>query len=417
VSNEKRPRVVIVGAGFGGLSALKALANKDANVLLVDRNNYHTFLALLYQVAAAELEPAQIAHPVRTILRKMRNVRFGMTEVQRVDLARKVIETDIRDIPYDYLILSPGSVTNYYGVAGAAENTFPLKSMDNAIRLRNHILECLELAVRDPDPDRKQRLMNLVIVGGGATGVEMAGALAELLRGPLSRDYPNLDFGKAQVVILEATDKLLPGFPDPLQEYAADRLRRMGVDVRFNAAVARVTKEDVTLADGAKILTETVCWTAGARGSDLPASSQIPTVRSGRVKVLPTLQMADHPDVYVIGDLAHFEQDGRPLAMVAAPAIQEGTLAAQNILRQIAGQPLLEFRYKNPGIMATIGRNIGVANLWGRWQFKGFSAWVLWLFVHLARMISHRNRLFVLLDWAWDYLLHERSIRMIIRGG
>lgn len=417
MSSEKRPRVVIVGAGFGGLSALKVLSNQPVDVLLVDRNNYHTFLALLYQVATAELEPAQIAHPVRTILRRMRNVRFGMTEVKRIDLARKLIETDIRDIPYDYLILAPGSVTNYYGVKGAAENAFPLKSLDDAIRLRNHILECFELAVREPDPERQQRLMTFVIVGGGATGVELAGALAELLRGPLARDYPNLDFGKAQVVLLEATDTLLPGFPTSLQAYAAHRLRRMGVDVRFNAAVRGVTGDTVSLADGNRILTKTVCWTAGARGSSLPTSSQVPTVGGGRVKVLPTLQLAGHPEVYVIGDLAYFEENGRPLAMVAAPAIQEGAMAARNVLRQIAGQPLLEFRYKDPGIMATIGRNTAVANLWGRWQFRGFSAWVLWLFVHLIRMISHRNRLFVLLGWAWDYLFHERSIRMIIRGG
>jgi len=406
-------RVVIVGAGFGGLWAARTLARSPFEVLLVDRNNYHTFLALLYQVAAAELDPGDIAYPVRGILRGLPNVRFVMAEVKGVDFGQRAVETDGLTIPYDYLILATGSVSHFFGVPGAAECAFPLKTLEQGIVLRNHILGCFEQAAYVPDAERRQRLLTFAIVGGGATGVEFAGALAELIRGPLARDYPTLDFRKVRVVLLEARDRLLPGMPERLQTYALKRLRRMGVEVRLQAAVSRVAHDAVHLQDGTVIPAETTVWTAGVRGDPQVANWGLPTARGGRVAVLPTLQVPDHPEVYVIGDLAYFEEEGRPLPMVAPVAIQQGIAAARNILRQIAGEPPVPFRYRDPGSMATIGRNAAVVQL-GRWTFTGFPAWVLWLGVHLLRLIGFRNRLLVLINWAWDYLLFERAVRLIL---
>lgn len=406
-------RVVIVGAGFGGLWAARTLAHGPLEVLLVDRNNYHTFLALLYQVAAAELHPGDIAYPVRGILRRMPNVRFVMAEVKEVDFARRAVEMDGFAIPYDYLILAMGSVSHFFEVPGAAECAFPLKTLEQGIALRNHILGCFERAAYEPDAQLRQRLLTFVIVGGGATGVEFAGALAELIRGPLAKDYPSLDFQEVRVLLLEARDRLLPNMPERLQAYALKRLRRMGVEVRLRAMVSRVTPEAVHLQGGTVIPAETTVWTAGVRGDPQAANWGLPTARGGRVAVLPTLQVPGHPEVYVIGDLAYLEEDGRPLPMVAPVAIQQGVAAARNILRQANGEAPLSFRYRDLGTMATIGRNAAAVQL-GRWTFTGFPAWVLWLGVHLLRLIGFRNRLLVLINWAWDYFLFERAVRLVL---
>jgi len=410
---DERPRVVIVGAGFGGLWAARSLARSPVEVILVDRHNYHTFLALLYQVAAAELEAEEIAYPVRGILRGLPNVRFAMAEVKRVDLKRKVVETDGPTIPYDFLILATGSVSHFFGVPGAAEYAFPLKTLEQGIALRNHILRCFERATYTSDAQQRQRLLTFAIVGGGATGVEFAGALAELVRGPLAKDFPTLDLQEVRVVLLEARDRLLPGMPKRLQAYALKRLRQMGVKVRLQARVSRVTPEAVYLADDTLIPAETVVWTAGVRGVPQVADWGLPTARSGRVAVLPTLQVPDYPEVYIVGDLAYLEERGHPLPMLAPVAIQEGVAAARNITRQVAGKAALPFRYRNRGMMATIGRNAAVAQL-GRWSFTGFPAWILWLGVHLLRLIGFRNRLLVLINWAWDYFLFERAVRLIL---
>jgi len=413
---ERRSRVVIVGAGFGGLSALRALANSPVDVALVDRNNYHTFLALLYQVAAAELEPAQIAHPVRSILRRIPNASFAMSEVKRIDLTRRMVEGDALQLSYDYLIVATGSVSHFYKVLGASDHALSLKSLDDAVALRNHVLGCLERAVHEPDLERSQGLVTFTIVGGGSTGVEFAGALAELLQGPLAKDYPDLDLRKARILLLEAMDGLLPGFPRGLASYAERRLRRMGVEVRLGAQVSEVTSESVGLQDGTNISTETTVWAAGVHGHPLAQESGLPTNDAGRVTVLPTLQLPGHPEVYAVGDLAYMEQEGKPLPMVAPVAIQQGAAVARNIANQLSGEDPKPFRYSDPGIMATIGRNVAVACI-GRRSFTGFPAWILWLAVHIWRLIGFRNRLFVLLGWAWDYFLRDRAIRLVLKGG
>jgi NADH dehydrogenase len=406
------PRVVIVGAGFGGLWAARALAHRSFNVTLIDRNNYHTFLPLLYQVAAAELEPEEIIYPVRSILRPLANVGFLMAKVDGIDFERRVVETRVAPVAYDYLILAAGSSTNFFGVPGA-EHAYALKSLDDAIRLRNHILCCFERAASLSHPEQRKRVLSFAIVGGGPTGVEFAGALAELLRGPLRKDYSKVGLSDSKVILLEAAGSLLSGLPSRLAIYALARLRRMGVEVRLNAAVSRVEANAVHLKDGTEIPAETVVWTAGVRGARSAAAWGLPMDASGRVPTGPTLQIPGHPEAYAVGDLARFEQDGRPLPMIAPVAMQQAATAARNIQRQSSGQPLSAFHFRDPGMMATIGRNAAVAHFAGL-AITGFPAWLAWLGVHLVKLIGFRNRLMVLTNWAWDYFFYERAVRLIL---
>lgn len=413
MTNQARPKVVIVGAGFGGLAAARALALTPADVTLVDRNNYHTFLPLLYQVAAAELEATEIGHPVRSILRKLPNVHFAMAEVMGIDLERRLVHTDSYPLPYDYLVLAMGSVPNFFGVEGAQDYAFPLYSLEQGVALRGHILRCFERAVREPDPAARAQMLTFAVVGGGPTGVEFAGALAELIHGPLVKDYPTLNLDEVRVVLLEALGDVLSMLPERLRAYTRAHLRKKQVEVRLGAKVTRITPEAVHLQDGAVLPTETVVWTAGVRADAAPGRWGLPTGRGGRVTVEPTLQVPGRPHVYVVGDLALLEQSGGVLPMVAPVAIQQGEAAADNIARQIAGQSLQAFRYRDQGSMVTIGRNAGVA-LVGERTFTGFFAWAAWLVVHLVKLIGFRNRLFVLLNWAWDYFFFERAARLIL---
>lgn len=405
----ERPRVVIIGAGFAGLWAARGLSGAPVQVLLVDRNNFHTFLPLLYQVAAAELEPEAIAYPVRSILRTMPNVDFLLAEVGGLDLAGQQIQTSAGTIDYDFLVLATGSTNHFFGVPGGQEHAFPLKTMTDAVALRSQILHCYEQAAYQTDPERRRQALTFTIVGGGPTGVEFAGALAELINGPLRKDYPHLNRQDSRVVLLEAQSALLPGLPPGLQTYAQARLQRMGVEVQRQASVEEITDNAVRIAGGLTIPTQTVVWTAGVQGGEWG----LPVVRGRRVAVLPTLQSPEHPNVYVLGDLASLEQAGRALPMVASVATQQGKAAAQNILRQLRDEPPLPFLYHDKGAMVTIGRNAAVARVFGR-SFTGFPAWVLWLGVHLLNLIGFRNRLLVMLNWAWDYFLYERAVRLIL---
>lgn len=408
-----RPKVVIVGAGFGGLWAAKKFRHVPADVQLIDRNNYHSFFPLLYQVAAAELEPEDIIYPVRSILHKNPNVRFILGEVIGIDTERKTVRTHNQSIPFDYLILSVGSQPHFFGVNGAAQHAFPLRTLDDAVRLRNHILCRLEAAAVEPDPSIRKQILTFTIVGGGPTGVEYAGALAELVRTPLSKDYPDLDLREVRILLLEATNRLFNGMPERLHTYTMERFRSMGIDVQLNSTVSQITPHSVVLKDGRVIPAETVVWTAGVGGASLPQNLDFPIDRNGQVEVLPTLQVPHHAEIYVIGDLARMEQDGQPLLQVATVAIQEGEWAAGNILRQIKDNPPLPFRYHDPGLLAVTGRNAAVVRL-GRFVFTGFSAWIIWVSVHIYRLIGFRNRLMVLINWAWDYIFFDRVVRLIL---
>jgi len=412
MSHGARPRVAIIGAGFGGLWAARNLAKKPADVLVVDRNNYHTFLALLYQVAAAELEAEDIAYPVRSILWRDPNIDFALAHARRIDLKNRMIATDSEAISYDYLILATGSIYHSLGVPGVEAHAYFLKTLEEAVVLKNHIICCFEQAARETDEDRRGRLLSFVIVGGGATGVEYAGALSELVHGPLTRDYRTIDFSAVRIILVEASNSLVANMPERVRAYTLVRLREMGIDVRLGAKVGEVTPEAVILMGQEAIPTQTVVWTAGVRGEPIAGLSGLPVERDGRVPVLPTLQTPGHPEVYVVGDAAFIKEDGRVLPMVAQVAIQSAIAATKNIMRQIDGKEPQPFRYYDRGAMITIGRNsAGVAI--GSRTYTGFFAWILWLVIHLFNLIGFRNRVMVLINWAWDYLLYERAVRFV----
>ena len=408
------PRVVVVGAGFGGLRVAKGLAGVEADVLVVDRHNYHCFQPLLYQVATAGLEPEEIAQPVRQILRGIPNVRFRMASVENIDLEKREITTDDGPISYDYLVLASGSTTHFFGIESVAQKAIGLKYLNQAVEIRNRLLECFEKASAEKDSGIRAAMLTFVVAGGGPTGVEFAGALAELIRLVLVHDYTGLDVKDARVVLVEASRSILSMLAPSLQKAAIRALRQKGVDVRTGAAVKDFDGESVQLADGTSIPTHTLVWAAGVRATAVDATPSLPPVRGGRIKVEPTLQLTDHPEVYVIGDLAHVEQDGAPLPMVAPVAIQQGELTAKNLRRQIAGLPLERFIFHDKGTMATIGRNAAVCQI-GRLKLTGFPAWVMWLVVHLFQLISLRNRLLVMINWTWDYVFFDRAVRLITR--
>lgn len=411
---ESVPHVVIVGAGFGGLWAARKLAGKPVRVTLYDRNNYHTFQPLLYQVAAAEIEAEQIGYPVRGILRHMKNVQFALANVTAVNPNRHSIITSEAEIDYDYLILATGSVTQFFATPGAAEHAFPLKSMAEAVYLRNHILSCFEKAAQTEDEALRRQLLTFVVVGAGPTGVEYAGALAELIYGPLKKDFPEIDMDLVSIMLVEAADRVLNAMLEESSVYAQNQLTKMGVDLRLNLSVTAVSATDLSFADGTAQPTNTVVWVAGVGGESLPAESGIDVLRNGRVPVQPTLQLANHPTIYVVGDLAAFaEEEDELLPMVAQVAMQQGELAAKNIVRQLNDKPLEPFQYKDKGTMATIGRNRAVVNLNGR-AFKGFFAWVIWLFIHILYLIGFRNRIVVMISWAIRYLTFEQTVRLIL---
>lgn len=411
-----RPRVVIVGAGFGGLWTAKGLARAAVDVTLIDRNNYHTFVPLLYQVAAAELEPEQIAYPVRGVVRRYDNVRFVMDDVRGVDLERREVLTTDEEIGYDYLVLAAGSVTNFFGNEAVARHSFGMKDLAESVKLRSHILASCEEAAHEIDSERRRALLTFVVVGGGPTGVEFAATLAELVYSVLVKDYPEIDFKDAQVLLLEAMDTILPSLSPNLQEYTRRTLEGKGVDVRLGAMVSGATDRSVELKDGTVIPTCTLVWTAGVRASLLADKLGVEQGRGGRIPVNEHLQLSTHPEVYVIGDMALTQDaDGSPVPQVAPAAIQHGETAAANILKHLKGEELAAFRYQDRGTMVTIGRGRGVARMWGR-SVRGFTAWIAWLVVHLVKLIGFRNRLLVLTNWAWNYIFYDRAVRLILKG-
>ena len=407
-------RIVIVGVGFGGLSAARQLGGKGFDVLLIDRRNYHLFQPLLYQVATASLEQESIAHTIRAIVRGWRGIHFRLGEVSGVDLGRRQVLIGVEAIDYDYLILAPGSVTNFFGLESIRKYSYDLKQLGDAVTLRNQVLRVCERASHEPAPEARRALLTFVVVGGGPTGVEFSGALAELIRHVLSKDYPELRPSEIHVLLLEAADRLLLTFPENLSRYALKRLEQLGVEVKLKAMVSGAEDDQVILKDGTTIATRTLFWAAGVKAAPLAEALAGPHERGGRIPVQPDLSLESHPEVFVIGDAAYLKQDNQPLPMLAPVAMQQGSYAARVIVKRerSAASPSEPFRYRDKGIMSVIGRGSAVAVTFGI-KLTGFLAWLVWLGLHLFYLIGFRNRIFVMINWAYDYLLFERQVRLI----
>jgi NADH dehydrogenase len=411
--------VVIVGSGFGGLNAATHLAPAPVDVTVVDRDNYHGFWPLLYQVATAGLGADDIAHPIRSIYSRFPNVNVRLGTVTGVDLDGRVVELDGQPaLPYDYLILAAGSSTSDFGIPGVEDHAFPLKTLPDAVRLRNHILATFEQADAARAGAGDHGELTVVLVGGGPTGVEMAGALAELIGHNLAIDFHHLDLTRARVVLVEMTDRLLPGFSAASQQAALHTLEARGIEVRFRTRLAKVTADGVAFEDGSTLAARTVVWTAGVKASPLASAIAGHAGRGGTVVVEPDLTLSGRPEVFVIGDMAGaLDRHGEPLPQLAQVAIQAGRQTARNIRRRLAGQPYRPFRYRNHGIMATIGRRSAVAELPGRLRFRGTVGWLAWLGVHLVFLVGFRNRAVVLVNWAWNYITWDRASRVILDDG
>ena len=411
------PRVVVVGGGFAGLAAVKTLSKirPPVRTTLLEQHNYHLFQPLLYQLATGVVQPADIAHPVRGIIRRYRRASVRMATVTGVDFdAREVRTQEGRSFPYDYLVLAAGATTNTFGIPGVEECGFPLKTMPDALQLRAHLLRQFELADNDPS-EIDRGAMTVVVVGGGPTGVEMAGALHELFKHVLVHDFPDLDINQARVVLLEAMDHLLAPFHPSSRQHALDILQKRGVEVRLGSAMERATPDDVVLKDGTVIPTRTLIWGAGVRAHPLADVLGLEQTRGGRILVGEDLAVPGRPEVFVAGDLAGAgDGKGGLLPQVAQPAIQEAKHAAQNIERTLKGEPRTPFEYHDKGTMATIGRNAAVTELPSGARFKGPLAWYMWLVLHLAYIIGFRSRVAVLVNWIWSYFTYDRHARIIV---
>ena len=409
---KKFARVVIVGAGFGGLQAAQSLANTETEVILIDRHNYHTFIPLLYQVATAQLAPEQVAIPIRNLLRRTSNVSFLQAEVKQIDFVAQEIKTSSQIITYDYLVLATGSRSQFFGVKGAKNYAFELKTLSHAVKLRNHLLHCFELAESELEREKRQQLLTIAIVGGGATGVELAGALVELIKDSLHKDYPRLNLQEVNLIVLQSGERLLTEFPRQLGIYTLKKLRRLGVKVMLRSKVCAVSPQGLELSDHTFFPAATVIWAVGVEGA-IPKSFPFPqTAKQKKIIVLPTLQLADYPQVFAIGDLASLASQSKSLSGVAPEALQQGVYVARAIQQQLRNKKLQPFNYFNKGRLAIIGCYSGVGQI-GIFKLKGFFPWFFWLAVHLVYFPDWRNRFLNLFTWLHNYILRDRAVRLI----
>jgi NADH:ubiquinone reductase (H+-translocating) len=404
--------VVIIGGGFGGLYAARHLNRKNIDVTLVDRHNYHLFQPLLYQVATAALNPADIAAPIRSILRHQKNVDVILGEARSIDVNRKVVQLVDGELGYDYLIVATGATHSYFGHPEWEPNAPGLKSIDDALEIRRRVLIAFEAADREPNPQQRASWLTFVIVGAGPTGAELAGALSEIARHTMMRDFRHIDPKLARVLLVEARDRVLPPYPPDLSARAKTQLERLGVEVMTDAVVTSVTADAVRVGE-TSIPAHTVLWAAGVEASPLARTLGVPLDRAGRVFVEADLTIHGHRDVFVIGDLAAAKrEDGSLVPGVAPAAIQQGVHAARNIERTIDGEPMRPFHYRDKGSLATIGRAAAVADIF-HLHLSGFIAWIAWLGIHIFFLIGFRNRFFVIAQWAWAYVTYQRGARLI----
>ncbi|HDS01133.1 MAG TPA: NAD(P)/FAD-dependent oxidoreductase [candidate division Zixibacteria bacterium] len=415
---EKFPKVIIIGAGFGGLFAAKSLADKPVDVLLIDKNNYHTFTPLLYQVATCALDPSEIAHPIRTIFRKNRNVSFLLGEVAAIDPGNKQITVQTsktaEQIDYDYLIVAAGSQSNYFGSSDLETFSYDLKTLPDAVDLRNHALRLFEKAVWTDNPEEVEALLTFVVVGAGPTGIETAGALYELYNHVLDKEFSSRNL-QARVVLVEMQETVLNAYPQDLRQRAEKQLKSLGVELKLGTPVKRVQQNQVELGDGTIIPTHTLVWSAGIQGSPVANMLGIELVRGNRVEVNQQMQVIGHDQIYCIGDMSYLlDNDGAPYPQVSPVAQQQARVAAHNILAEIEGKRLQAFSYQDLGSMATIGRSRAVAWLFNRIKISGGMAWLAWLVFHLITLVGFRNRLNVFVNWVWNYITYDRSVRIIL---
>ena len=409
------PHIVIIGAGFAGLETARGLAKARVRITLIDKNNHHLFQPLLYQVAAAGLLPSQIAQPVRTIFRGQKNLNFQMGEVTDINFDEKYVKLNGSVIAYDYLVIAVGGRTNFFGFDAIEKYGLQLKDLETAINTRNHLLRMFENASREADPEKRKAMLTFVIVGGGATGVETAGILAELIEHVMVKVYPRLNLGDARVILLEASPNLISSYPDELRKATLKLLHGKHVDVKLNTKLQDYNGQCVTLGDGSIIESQTLIWTAGIKAAEIVDSLNMDKASGGRARVTPTLQLPLFPETFLIGDAAFVpDENGTPLPMVSTVAIQQGQYTANSILNLRNGRTLKPFHYNDPGLLATVGRNAAVARIWGI-SFSGFIAWVIWVFLHIYRIIGFRNRLLVMFNWALDYFFYDNQVRLITR--
>lgn len=406
-----RPRVVIIGGGFGGLYAARALRRAPVDITLVDRRNFHLFQPLLYQVATASLNPGDIASPLRHILRRQRNVRVWLAEATDIDVENHAVVLEDGRLEYDYLILATGATHAYFGHPEWERYAPGLKSIEDAFELRRRFLCAFEEAERETDPEKRQELTTFAIVGAGPTGVELAGAMAEIAQRVMPREFRAIDTTASRVLLLEGTDRVLPGYPDDLSRKAQRQLERLGVEVRTSAFVTHIDGGEVRIGDDC-IPARNVFWAAGVSASPLGHSLDVPLDPAGRVLVEPDLTVPGHREIFVIGDLAHAAHDGDMVPGVAQGAMQGGRFVARTIEADLTGRERGVFRYRDKGSLATIGRAAAVADF-GRFRAAGFLAWAIWVFVHILYLIGFRNRILVMMQWGWAYLTWQRGIRLI----
>ena len=408
-----RPRVVIIGGGFGGISAARALRRANVDITLVDRTNHFIFQPLLYQVATAALAPSDITAPIRWILRSQRNTEVLLAEAREIDIVRRVVrvDDDLRELPYDYLIVAPGSRHSYFGHDEWEPYAPGLKAIEDASEIRRRFLLAYEIAEKSEDPKEQDEYLTFVIVGGGPTGVELSGAIPFIAKKALVAEFRRIDTRRTRVILVEAGPRILPSFPEDLAQHAARDLADLGVEVRVNSFVTKVESDGI-LVGGEKIRARTAFWAAGNMASPLGKFLGAPLDSAGRVKVNDDLSVPGHPEIFAIGDLAIVQQNGRPVPWVCPAANQEGTFAGKSIIRDTRRQPRKKFHYFNKGDLATIGRSRAIADF-GRVKFTGWPAWILWLFVHIMYLVGFRNRIVVFIEWAYSYFTYQAGVRLI----
>lgn len=412
----KKHQIIIIGAGFGGITLAKSFKNKHVEVLLIDQNNYHNFQPLMYQIGTGGLEPYSIAYPVRRIFRKQKNLRFRMTKVRSVNLEKKKIKTSVGSFQYDYLIIATGSRSNFFGFESIKNKLFPLKSIPDALNMRSFIFQNLERSLTRQTDESLEEILNIAIVGGGPAGIELAGALAEMKRYVIPRDFPDLDTSKLSINLYQSSSRLLKAMSEEASQKSLEYLENLGVNVCLNSRVTNYNHDELTLSDGTSFKTDTLIWTAGVKGAPIKGLPENSIGGGNRILVDGFNQVLDTARVFAIGDVAAHSTEKNPkgLPMLAPVAKQQGKLLAKNIIRLVNNKPMNVFEYNDRGVMATIGRKKAVVDL-EKWKFQGSFAWFLWMFVHIVSLIGFRNKFVAFFDWFTNYLTYDKPLGLILR--